>query len=650
MKTLTELKDKSIFIALGIASLVWFILRVVPKPSRAMYPCQRAAFPIAATFVSWLVGLGLFSILKKKLAKTPYKIIALPALLLLMGILLLVHPQVDAIANKRDAQEAFNSLPAVSRISFENDTEKTILPRAFVSIIKSDKEDAVDITEEEIFDMVSDAISEEGNLLNRISDGMNIVIKPNIVCIRDFSNAPVNVPAEVNGMTTDWRVIKALVQLIRTKNESGKVYVMEGSGVGRTRSNFTHMKYTHENIPGVTEFIAFEDRSGEWEEWDSDSMVKVQLPEDKMLYPTTAQPDNSENYYLNKIYANCDFLISVPVLKNHEMTSVTGAVKNIGIGSTPANIYGGNAYSNLRLENNRIDHSNRTNLHKFIHDYYLCRPADYVLMDGLQGSENGPAAERKASLYAARKNARLILASSDAVAIDAIASLLMGYDPLQVNHLVYLHNDTAGCVDPLYIRTNVDYLQSLKEKYNHFSSTGPQYTDFDPVSFNTVTVDYSQDSIIINIDSDDEIERVDIEVDGALYAKSFINNAERISIPLEELNVSDSIVRVIMYDQYLNSNIYNTHGNITTVKSNIDKAMKLYPNPTADELHIQMEDISTPLQASIYSIDGKIKYQNEVIPVNNTFSLNTSHLEKGTFVLQLKGDNTAYSSQFMKSN
>jgi hypothetical protein len=27
----------------GLASLIWFLVRVVPKPSRASYPCQRAA-------------------------------------------------------------------------------------------------------------------------------------------------------------------------------------------------------------------------------------------------------------------------------------------------------------------------------------------------------------------------------------------------------------------------------------------------------------------------------------------------------------------------------------------------------------------------------------------------------------------------------
>jgi len=41
----------------GLLSLVWFLIRVIPKPSRATYPCQRVAAPLASGFVIWLTGL-----------------------------------------------------------------------------------------------------------------------------------------------------------------------------------------------------------------------------------------------------------------------------------------------------------------------------------------------------------------------------------------------------------------------------------------------------------------------------------------------------------------------------------------------------------------------------------------------------------------
>ena len=43
---------------LGLLSLGWFLVRVLPKPSRASYPCQRAAAPMATGFVLWLAGLA----------------------------------------------------------------------------------------------------------------------------------------------------------------------------------------------------------------------------------------------------------------------------------------------------------------------------------------------------------------------------------------------------------------------------------------------------------------------------------------------------------------------------------------------------------------------------------------------------------------
>ncbi len=41
----------------GLFALIWFLIRVIPKPSRATYPCQRVAFPIASSFVIWLLGI-----------------------------------------------------------------------------------------------------------------------------------------------------------------------------------------------------------------------------------------------------------------------------------------------------------------------------------------------------------------------------------------------------------------------------------------------------------------------------------------------------------------------------------------------------------------------------------------------------------------
>ena len=43
---------------IGLAALIWFVVRVAPKPSRAAYPCQRVAMPLASSFVLWLAGMA----------------------------------------------------------------------------------------------------------------------------------------------------------------------------------------------------------------------------------------------------------------------------------------------------------------------------------------------------------------------------------------------------------------------------------------------------------------------------------------------------------------------------------------------------------------------------------------------------------------
>lgn len=65
----------------GLVCLIWFLIRVIPKPSRAAYPCQRAAFPLASGFIVWLLGLS-GSILayhkaKRALAQTRYVLVVI---------------------------------------------------------------------------------------------------------------------------------------------------------------------------------------------------------------------------------------------------------------------------------------------------------------------------------------------------------------------------------------------------------------------------------------------------------------------------------------------------------------------------------------------------------------------------------------------
>ena len=69
----------------GFVALIWFLIRVIPKPSRAAYPCQRAAFPIASAFVIWIGAIVTTSFLFKK-AKVKFR----EARYAVAGVLLIV--------------------------------------------------------------------------------------------------------------------------------------------------------------------------------------------------------------------------------------------------------------------------------------------------------------------------------------------------------------------------------------------------------------------------------------------------------------------------------------------------------------------------------------------------------------------------------
>ncbi|HKM93595.1 MAG TPA: DUF362 domain-containing protein [Prolixibacteraceae bacterium] len=65
-----------LFIITGIASTIWFLIRVIPKPQRASYPCMKAAAPIMSSFVVYMISIsGTFFAFKKvreKIVATKY--------------------------------------------------------------------------------------------------------------------------------------------------------------------------------------------------------------------------------------------------------------------------------------------------------------------------------------------------------------------------------------------------------------------------------------------------------------------------------------------------------------------------------------------------------------------------------------------------
>ncbi len=78
----------------GLAALIWFLVRVIPKPSRATYPCQQVAFPLASGFIAWLTGtlasIAAYRKAKICLIKTRYIMAAVFIFISLISIWLLI--------------------------------------------------------------------------------------------------------------------------------------------------------------------------------------------------------------------------------------------------------------------------------------------------------------------------------------------------------------------------------------------------------------------------------------------------------------------------------------------------------------------------------------------------------------------------------
>jgi uncharacterized protein (DUF362 family) len=311
-----------------------------------------------------------------------------------------------------------------------------------VAMVQSPKAEASELDMSDIAALVADAVGKAGGL-EFIKDGQTVVLKPNLVSAYT-DNGRTKADATVNGISTDWRVAKAVADLVRAKNPTGKILVMEGSVVP-TATAYSLLGYSSENFgSSVDEFIAIEGTSC------SDKSTTA-------LEQRTGP--SGKQYWVNSRYVNADVVISLPTMKTHLVAGITGSVKNLGIGTTPIGQF---SAGNMKSDCTRgqtaeyIDHSGPEPLGEFIRDYYSLRPADFVVMDALQGLEHGPLPYWDYPLdagfgyfdYAScKKNMRLILAGRNAVAVDTIEALVMKCDPKQVPHLTKLEADGLGTTD-----------------------------------------------------------------------------------------------------------------------------------------------------------------------------------------------------------
>jgi uncharacterized protein (DUF362 family) len=122
-------------------------------------------------------------------------------------------------------------------------------------------------------------------------------------------------------------------------------------------------------------------------------------------------------------------IVHLPTVKCHIYTTTTGAMKNAFGGLLATHRH----YTHTWIHETLVD---LLAIQKEIHS------GVFAVMDGTTAG-NGPGPR---TMYPVEKN--LILASSDSVAIDAVAAKMMGFDPLSIKYINLAHQCGLGCGDP----------------------------------------------------------------------------------------------------------------------------------------------------------------------------------------------------------
>ncbi|TEU16563.1 MAG: DUF362 domain-containing protein [Anaerolineales bacterium] len=239
-------------------------------------------------------------------------------------------------------------------------------------------------------DRVDRAVRESLNLLGGIEryvrPGARVLIKPNLITARRPDEAATTHPA----------VVKALVQIVQVAG--GLVTIADSPG-----GPFSHKRL--EEIYTASGMAQVATETGARLNYDL-STVNLPHPEGRLLKGVT----------VIKAVAEADVVITVPRLKTHTLTGLTGAVK-VAFGAVPSPLK-----TEYHLRMPKVGDFSQA----LLDIYTLVNPC-LTVMDAVVGMEGeGPSAGDPRPIGA-------ILASADSLACDVAAAALVGFDPLAVS-------------------------------------------------------------------------------------------------------------------------------------------------------------------------------------------------------------------------
>ncbi len=256
-----------------------------------------------------------------------------------------------------------------------------------------------------------------GNIKSIVKPGMKVLLKLNLLSASLGPDRAVN---------THPVVIRALVGIF--KDDYGcEVYI--GDSCGSLRTGSTDKAFRITQIDKIAE--------------DTGAII-VNFDKDEILDITNNNAAILKNFKIAKTVKAVDVVVSVPKLKTHGLTRYTGAIKNM-FGAIPAN-----GKKNVHL----IAPKNRSMAQALVDVFEMVQP-HITIMDAIIGMEgNGPNAGDP-------RKVGLIIASLDGVALDAVASTIIGFDPMKVPIIRYAHERKLGTADMSVVKVSGEVLSEV---------------------------------------------------------------------------------------------------------------------------------------------------------------------------------------------
>lgn len=259
---------------------------------------------------------------------------------------------------------------------------------------------------------IDDAVERAIDKLNYdFSHVKTVVIKPNLCYYWNAST----------GETTDGRVVSAIIKYIKQKVGDAKITVAEADASAmKTKFCF--------GILGYDDLC--EQHGVDLMNLSEGNVVKrtVEVGSEKLTLP------------FNEVLLNADLVVNVPKLKTHNFVGVTCALKNMfGAISKPRKYSYHNNINNVIVAANKIV------------------PSDLTVVDGLIVRGSVP------------KKIGVVLAGDNALSTDAVASKIMGFNPLSVPHLNLAAKEKIGETRKISVIEDGITLAQAKKEFPHYS-------------------------------------------------------------------------------------------------------------------------------------------------------------------------------------